>query len=367
MTLGTIGFVLCSNLQEPMPSTRIAVLNMLPFLHDAGLQTHILFQPDSATETPDLTGVAERTIEAGCDVVVLQKVVGPSAISFTQKMREHGIRTIFAVCDRIDVDMAAVADITIVISDFLKSLYPAALQSRIHVVHDGIENPDVCKTDWGTHRSGVEAVLVTSHDLSYLPVIETPPPWLKLRIVGRYRQGLKKINDIRWKWAEKEWDQRKEYLKFLTNRQIECVPWGAESVYRDMQRADIGLIPINTPAPATQDAKDAQALPPEWMRKSENRLTLKMSVGLPVIATPIPSYEALIDNGVNGFLARSKEDWGRYLEMLRDPERRREIGLAARDSVATRFSMKSQAEKFIHLLRSVQTDAPRDSVNYQAG
>jgi glycosyltransferase involved in cell wall biosynthesis len=351
MTIRTVGFVLCSNLQEPIPSTRIAVLNMLPFLHAAGLQTTILFQPELPTEKPDLTGIAARAIEAKCNVVVLQKVVGPSVMSFVQSMKARGIHTIFSVCDRVDVEMAQIADSTIVISNFLKSLYPAELQSRIHVVHDGIENPDACKTDWGTHRSGIEAVLVTSHDLTHLPVINAPPPWLKIRVVGRYRRGLDRFNDIRWKLADKNWQQRRDYLKFLMNRHIECVPWGAESVYRDMKRADIGLIPIDTP-PVTIDS----TLPPEWMRKSENRLTLKMSMALPVIATPIPSYEALIENGMNGFLARSRQDWMTYLDLLRDPERRRAIGVAARESVMTRFSMQNQSEKFIQLLRDVKSD-----------
>jgi hypothetical protein len=348
MTVEPVGFVLCSSLNEPLPSTRIAVLNMLPFLQADGLQPQILFQPTQATETPDLTGIAENALAANCKVVVLQKVCGPSAVALTCKLKAHGIRTIFAVCDRIDIEMAEAADITIVISDFLKSLYPVSLHSRIHVVHDGIENPDECKTDWGNHRSGIEAVLVTSHDLTQLPVIEAPPPWLKVRIVGRYRRGFNSVNDLRWRWSEKNWPQRKQYLQFLMNRQIACVPWGAESVYRDMRRADFGLIPINT-----YKAERNADFPPDWMRKSENRLTLKMSMGLPVIATPIPSYEALIENGVNGYLASTKQDWLRYLEALRDPALRREMGQAARSSVAERFSMQSQAEKFIRLIRQV--------------
>lgn len=362
MTVRTVGFVLCSNLEDPIPSTRIAVQNMLPFLHAAGLQTTILFQPTFPTETPDLTGVATCAIEAKCDVVVLQKVVGAGVVSFVQKMKEQGIRTIFSVCDRIDVEMAEIADSTIVISDYLKSLYPAELQSRIHIVHDGIENPDRCKSNWESrHRSALEAVLVTSQDLSYMPVFETPPSWLRVRIIGRYRQGLDKLNDIRWKWGEKSWPHRREYLRFLVNRHIECIPWGADSVYSEMQRADIGLIPINTPP-----AENGSTLPPDWMRKSENRLTLKMSMGLPVIATPIPSYEALIENGVNGFLASSKQDWITYLKLLRDPARRKEVGMAARDSVATRFSMQNQAEKFISLLHNADETTPLPVLNYQA-
>jgi glycosyltransferase involved in cell wall biosynthesis len=348
MSDGSVGFILCSGLQQPLPSTRIAVLNMLPFFQSAGLQPHILFHPPQPTETPELTGVAEKAIASNCKVVVLQKVGGPSAVALARQLKSAGIHTIFSICDRIDPEMVEATDATIVISDFLKSLYPAALQSRIHVVHDGIENPDICKNDWGTQRAPIEAVLVTSHFLTYLPVIEEVPSWLRVRIVGRYQHGWRNFHDMRWKWAKKTWSQRAQYVKFMLNRQIECVPWGAESVYLDMLGADIGLIPINT-APRETDT----ALPPDWMRKSENRLTLKMSMGLPVIATPIPAYESLIENGVNGILANSARDWAAGLHALRDPARRREMGLAARDSVSTRFSMQNQATKFIRVVRGL--------------
>ena len=348
MSDGPVGFVLCSGLEQPLPSTRIAVLNMLPFLQSEGLQPHILFQPPRATETPDLTGVAEKAIASNSKAVVLQKVGGPSAVALARQLKSAGVHTIFSVCDRIDAEMVEATDATIIISDFLKSLYPTALQSRIHVVHDGIENPNICKGDWGTQRAPIEAVLVTSHSLSGLPVIEEVPSWLKVRIVGRYQRGMQNLHDMRWTWAEKTWEQRTQYLKFILNRQIECVPWGTESVYRDMLRADIGLIPIDT-TPREAGA----ALPPDWMRKSENRLTLKMSLGLPVIATPIPAYESLIENGVNGFLATSARDWAIALNELRDPARRREMGLAARDSVSTQFSMQNQATKFIRVVREL--------------
>ncbi len=81
---------------------------------------------------------------------------------------------------------------------------------------------------------------------------------------------------------------------------------------------------------------------------------MKMSMGLPVIATVIPSCEAVIDQGVNGFLARSKGDWAACLSALRDSGRRREMGLAARGSVANRYSAEAQAAKFVRVLRTVR-------------
>lgn len=344
-----IGFVLCSSVANAIPSTRVAVLNMLPFLRAAGMEPVILFEPPEPTETPDLTGVATRVFDAGCDLVVFQKVHGASALSLAQQLTAVGIRTVYAVCDLVNVPMVQATDATIIVTAYLKSLYPLPLQERIHVVHDGIENPDAYKRDWGTasgtKHKPLHAALVTSTNLHGLPVIGHPPPWLSVRIVGRYHLGLRRWREAYWKWAELPYRDRLRFMRFLTDRKIVCVPWDAIGVYTEMMQADMGIIPIQTPL---DSAGNVTPLP--WQVKSENRLTLKMSMGLPVIATPIPSYEDVIQHGVNGFFARTASDWNSCLTALRDPARRHAIGLAARASVAHKYSMQEQAEKLIKVL-----------------
>ena len=49
-----IGFVLVSNSRRPIPSTRIAVLNMFSFLRAANFQPEIVFEPQEVTEKPDV-------------------------------------------------------------------------------------------------------------------------------------------------------------------------------------------------------------------------------------------------------------------------------------------------------------------------
>lgn len=352
MTVRRVGLVLCSSSAQPIPSTRIAVLNMLPFFLSVGLQPRILLEPPQPSETPDLTGVAARAVDAGCEVVLLQKVRGPGAIVLARQLAAAGVLTIYVVCDLVDVPMVEATDATVVVTEYLRSLYPPRLQPRIHVVHDGIERPAPCKTDWGsgtgTRDGPLQAVLVTSANLNRLPVLGHPPAWLKVRIVGRYAHGLRKWRETRWTWAAQPPGERLEYLRFLVDRRIECVPWDRDGVYREMMRADMALIPVETPA-----AESGAGVPPAWKVKSENRLTMKMSMGLPVIATPIPSYEPVIEHGVNGFFARSTRDWEACLAALRDPACRRDMGLAARASVARKYSMAEQAAKLICVLREV--------------
>ncbi len=350
MTVRRVGFVLCSSVAHAIPSTRIAVLNILPFLQSAGFQPCIVFEPPQPDERPVLAGVAKQVLEAGCEVVVLQKVHGSEAVALAQDLASAGVRTIYAVCDLVDVEMVQATDATITVTEYLKSLYPKWLQSCIHVVHDGIEKPAICKSEWGTMKADtinpLRAVLVTSSALDRLPVIGSPPAWLNVRIVGRYSRGFDRWRAVRWKWVAQPAGERLDYLRFLTDSRIKCVPWDPEGVYRELTQADIGVIPIETPA--DDPGGDASH---SWKNKSENRLTLKMSIGLPVIATPIPSYEAVIEHGVNGFLARSARDWATCLSALRDPARRREMGLAARASVIERYSMQEQSARLIRVLQ----------------
>jgi glycosyltransferase involved in cell wall biosynthesis len=349
-----VGFVLLSNSKAPIPSTRIAALNMFPFLREAGFEPHIIFEPRTGTETPDVTNLAPRLIAEEFRIVFFQKVHGPSVLRLAHELYNAGIKTVFGVCDLVNVAMAEATDATVVVTDYLKSLYPIGFQSKIHTVHDGIERPDMYKNSRTTHVGSVSrplrAVIVTSSQLDHLPVLKAPPKWLEVNIVGRYTpwsRPFDRVREYRWTLANlKSPTERLEYLGFLANRRIKCVTWDPLSVYKAMCDADIGIIPVDT-------ARMTNVGVPAWKVKSENRLTMKMSIGLPTIATPIPSYEVVIDQGRNGFLARSPREWLNYLDALRDPGTRQAIGETARQSVLQRYSMEEQARRLIEVFHNL--------------
>jgi len=351
-----IGFVLASNSRRPIPSTRIAVLNIFPFLRAANFQPEIVFEPQEVTETPDVSRLAPRLLAEGFKIIFFQKVHGPRAEQLASQLSAAGIGTIYGVCDQVNAGMVAATSATVATSEFLKSLYPPALQCKITVVHDGIERPEIFKTQWETHRGSprrpLHAVLVTSFALDSLPVLRNPPEWLTVSIVGRYPpsgQLFRRLREVRWKLiSQRSWSERVDYMRFLANPRLRCIAWDPAGVYETMRHADIGIIPIDT-QPECQPH-----LPPDWKIKSENRLTMKMSVGLPVVATPIPSYERVIEEGRYGFLAQSRQDWISCLTVLRDPDCRRAIGSQARASVLERYSKEKQAELLIKVLHGLQ-------------
>lgn len=345
-----IGFILLSNSKNPIPSTRIVVLNMLPYLRAAGFDPHIVFDPEIASMTPDLDGLADKIKAAGFKIIFLQKVFGNSVFQLVKKLRSEGIKTVFSICDLVIPDICAETDATIVVTEYLKSCYPKELQYKISVVHDGIERPEIHKDNWGTNSGSthnpLRAILVTSFALDRLPLLGTPPHWLHVTIVGRYppaQSKYKRLKAIRWELENKAiWSEKWRYFKFLTNRRITCEAWGSDSVYQHLKDADIGIIPIEVDP--VRDRVGA------WKVKSENRLTLMMAMGLPVVATPIPSYEEVIRQRVNGFLARSTREWMDHLSSLRSPLLRQEIGVNARQTAINRYSMDFQAERLIKVL-----------------
>jgi glycosyltransferase involved in cell wall biosynthesis len=348
-----IGFVLLSNSANAIPSTRIVVLNMLPYLRAAGFDPHIVFEPPVSTKTPDVTGLAEKIQAGGYQMVFLQKVFGDSVLNLARALRGMGIKTVFAICDFVNPDLCEATDQTIVVTDYLRSLYPPALQHKVSVVHDGVEHPERHKTDWGTHRGSpsrpLKAVLVTSATMTRLPLLRDLPEWLHVTVVGAYTpkgQPWQRLRSWQWEMAHLQgWQARFHLLRFLLNPRISCEAWGPDSVYEAMAEADVGIIPIE-PDPVRDPTG-------EWRVKSENRLTLMMSMGLPVIATPIPAYEPVVNQGVNAFLARSANDWQQQLQALREPALRQAMGHQARQTALSRYSRDLQAERLIAVLKGL--------------
>jgi glycosyltransferase involved in cell wall biosynthesis len=344
-----IGFVLTSHSQSPLPSTRIAVLNMFPFLRAAGFELEIMYEPEPPALRPRVDGLEQRIAAAGIDIAFLQKVHGPSVERLARRLAERGIATVFSICDVVVPSLVEHTDTTVAVTEHLRSLYPPALRPKIHVVHDGIENRHARKLDYGAPRGRGEplrAVLVTSSPLSTLPVLGNPPDWLNVTVVGPFSPvdtALRRLRDVGRLWLEPGASRRLERLRFLMSRRIHRVPWHPQGVYDVMQAADVGIIPVDDSAPA-------------WQLKSENRLTLKMSMGLPVVAAPVPSYTPVIKQGVNGFIAATRAQWLEYLDALRDPALRQQVGERAREAVVERYSKREQARRLISVLRSLHVN-----------
>ena len=102
-----------------------------------------------------------------------------------------------------------------------------------------------------------------------------------------------------------------------------------------LQGIDIGIMPL------IQDSKFNRA-------KSPTRLFEYMAMEKPVIASRVGEAKEIIENGVNGLLAGSKEDFVTSLKALIENKGLRiKLGKNARKTVEDRFSLKKAAAELV--------------------
>lgn len=351
--MARLGLVLASGRARPLASTRIAVLQVLPLLEAAGYPAVFLHEPAQATEQPQLEGLVERALSAGVQALLFQKVHGPAVLAQVRRAQAAGLKVLSLVCDRVLPEMAAQCDHTVVVTELLRQLHPPELHGRISVVHDGIEHPEHQSRPPSRGRGGwwrpLLGVLVSGRPPPSYGLLGLPPAWAQWRCVSAYPDGgLERLRLYRSVSAGQAPQRQLAYwATSLLHPGVQHLRWSEQGVYDELCQADIGLIP--TPA----ETQPEPPRPPMWQLKSENRLTLMMSVGLPVIAGPVKSYLEVIDSGRNGYLARSRADWQRALQALRDPAHRAQMGAQARVDVSERFSRRRQAERLIEVLKGV--------------
>lgn len=125
---------------------------------------------------------------------------------------------------------------------------------------------------------------------------------------------------------------------FLTKIPHENIEWNEETEVDEIKKFDIGIMPL---------------LDSPWERgKCGFKLIQYMACGLPVIASPVGVNQELVTDGVNGFLAKTKDDWLKYLKILKNnPDLRKEMGLNGRKLVEDKFTLQVNAPILEQILR----------------
>jgi len=126
----------------------------------------------------------------------------------------------------------------------------------------------------------------------------------------------------------------------LNGLQVRQQEWSLEREVKDFQSCDIGVYPL---------------WDDDWSKgKCGFKAIQFMAVGVPVIASKIGVNRGIIQDGVNGFLAASEQEWCDKLALLlKNPDLRREIGLAGRKTVEERYSLDVNAPKLLHALQDI--------------
>ncbi|MEQ6121928.1 glycosyltransferase [Reichenbachiella sp. MALMAid0571] len=119
---------------------------------------------------------------------------------------------------------------------------------------------------------------------------------------------------------------------------LEFVKWMKESEIDQLNHIDIGIMPL----------EDDQ-----W---SEGKCGFKalqyMALEIPALVSPVGVNSTIVDDGVNGYHCKSEADWVvRLTELIENPEWRRKMGAEGRKKVIAQYSVKSNSENFLKIVK----------------
>jgi len=121
---------------------------------------------------------------------------------------------------------------------------------------------------------------------------------------------------------------------------IEFCKWKADTETQDLAQCDIGIMPLPDD---------------DWSRGKCGFKGLQyMALAIPAVMSPVGVNTEIIQDGVNGFLADSEEEWVEKLSMLIESEDlRKQLGRAGRNTVEERYSVHSNKQHWLHAFQSV--------------
>lgn len=130
----------------------------------------------------------------------------------------------------------------------------------------------------------------------------------------------------------------------IPNVTVANEPWSIEREVSLFNTCDVGLYPLRDDP---------------WTRgKCGFKAIQFMACGVPVIASAVGVNRTIIQDGINGFLARSASEWEEKIGwLLADPALREKLGKAGRQTVVERYSLSSQAPVLTSVLHAALAHA----------
>jgi glycosyltransferase involved in cell wall biosynthesis len=116
--------------------------------------------------------------------------------------------------------------------------------------------------------------------------------------------------------------------------------WRLEDENEDLISFDIGLMPLHDDL---------------WSRgKCGLKIVQYLSVGLPVVCTPVGMNSDIIKEGENGFWATTHQEWvNRLSTLIQNPDLRYAMGLKGIETVGREYSLAVTSEKFFQVLQAL--------------
>lgn len=116
--------------------------------------------------------------------------------------------------------------------------------------------------------------------------------------------------------------------------------WCKETEIEDLRKIDIGIMPLYNNI---------------WEKGKCGFKGLQyMALEIPTIMSPVGVNTEIIEDGVNGFLASTEQEWFDKLSLLiEDKELRQRLGKAGRNTVMEKYSVEANKQKYLDVFNYV--------------
>lgn len=176
--------------------------------------------------------------------------------------------------------------------------------------HPAVKRPqDVPCIGWSGSKTTIE------HLVSLGGVLRT--------ICSRYRVRVKVIGDRHFT---------------IPGVPVDAQDWEEASELDALSEIDIGIMPLPDE---------------EWAKGKCGLKALQyMALGIPAVCSPVGVNSEIVQDGVNGFLASTEQEWiEKLLLLIEDPALRQKLGRAARETVEGKYSVKVNFPLYLSVFR----------------
>ncbi len=203
--------------------------------------------------------------------------------------------------------------------------YVRPYNHQLTIIPTPVNTRQYCVRDSASTDGGSEVIIGwigTQGNLKYLKMLENPLsrlsakyPHIRMRIV------CDRFIDL----AEVPLDKK---------------PWRLEEEASDLQSFDIGVMPL---------------VDNSWTQgKCGFKILQYMGVGIPSVCSPVGVNAEIVQEGVNGYLARDEDEWVEKLSrLIENEDLRRHVGLKGRELVEAHYSLEVTFPLFAQVLQRV--------------
>lgn len=119
---------------------------------------------------------------------------------------------------------------------------------------------------------------------------------------------------------------------------LEFVKWNKDTEIEDLAKINIGVMPLEDTV---------------WAKGKCGFKGLQyMALQIPSVMSNVGVNSDIIDHEKNGFLCETAEEWQSVLlELITNPELRKQIGIAGQETVINRYSVEANKSKYISLFQ----------------